>query len=84
MASALLLTTGGRLMTSYEVQGRQTVREGGKVRNRVQLATCETSSEAYGLADAMAADRLTVWVFQTEQRSGGRTYKLLRVVPTSS
>jgi hypothetical protein len=69
-------------MTTYEVQGRRTVRDpDGKVRDVVRLASATTSDQAFGIAETMAGDDLTAWVFETEARLGRRTYKLLRVIP---
>jgi len=67
---------------TYEVQGRRTERDpGGGARNIVRLATAPSRQAAFGIAEAMAAERLTVWVFRAERRSGRSTYDLLGVVP---
>jgi hypothetical protein len=68
-------------VTAYEVQGRRTTRGAdGAPCEVVRLASAPTSSQALGIAEAMAADGLTAWVFETGHRSGRKTYALLRVV----
>lgn len=69
-------------MATYEVQGRRTERgPDGKPREVVKLDTASERHVAFAIAETMAADRLTVWVFE---RHGpvGRTpvYKLLGTV----
>ena len=69
-------------MSGYEIQGRRIVRgPDGKPKDVVRLASAPTSGQALGIADAMAADNLTAWVFETEHRFGSKTYTLVRVVP---
>jgi hypothetical protein len=66
----------------YQVQGRRTERDpGGKVRDVVRLESAASRIAAFAIAEAMVADRLTVWVFSAEQRSGRWSYTLLGVVP---
>jgi hypothetical protein len=66
----------------YQVQGRRTERDpGGKVRNVVRLESAASRIAAFAIAEAMVAERLTVWVFSAEQRSGRWSYTLLGVVP---
>lgn len=68
-------------MTAYEIQGRRIVRgSDGRSHDVVRLASASTTSQALGIADAMAADDLTAWVFETGHRFGSKTYKLLHVV----
>ena len=38
----------------------------------VRLASATTSSQAFGIAETMAGDDLTAWVFETEPRLGRR------------
>ena len=72
-------------MTTYEVQGRRTVRDpDGKVRNIVRLASTTSTSQAFRIAETMAGDSLTTWIFETEPRFGGKTYKLLHVIPNGA
>ena len=68
---------------AYEVQGRRTERDAeGKPREVVRLGTAQSTAGAFAIAEAMAAENLTVWVFETTQRvSGARSYRLVRVVP---
>jgi hypothetical protein len=69
-------------VASYEVQGRRTERDAnGKPREVVRLDTAQSRTIAFAIADAMVAENLTVWVFETKQRSGASpSYRLLRVV----
>lgn len=67
---------------TYEVQGRRTERgPGGAVRDVVRLETAPSRQTAFEVAESMAAERLTVWVFRAERRSGRSSYDLLGVVP---
>lgn len=68
-------------MITYEVQGRRTERDpDGTVRNVVRLETAPSSHAAFDVAETMVAERLTVWVFEAERRSGTVSYTLLGVV----
>jgi hypothetical protein len=70
-------------VASYEVQGRRTeTGPDGKPREVVRLDRAQSTIAAFALAEAMAADNLTAWVFETTTRvgSGSRSYRLLRVV----
>jgi hypothetical protein len=72
-------------MLTYQVQGRRTERDpAGKVRDVVRLESAATRSAAFVLAEAMVADRLTVWVFSAELRAGRWSHTLLGVVPAPS
>src|SRR5215211_4590669 len=64
---------GGELapVITYEVQGRRTEHDpGGRVRNVVRLESAASRTAAFDIAEAMAAERLTVWVFKAERQSG--------------
>jgi hypothetical protein len=67
---------------AYVVQGRRTDRDAdGNAREVVRLDTARSTTVAFAIASAMAAENLTVWVFETEPRSGKPpSYRLLRVV----
>jgi hypothetical protein len=66
----------------YQVQGRRTERNSdGKVRDVVRLESATSRSAAFAIAEIMAADRLTAWVFSAETRSGRWSYTLLGVRP---
>lgn len=69
-------------VASYEVQGRRTDRDAnGKPHEVVRLDTAQSTTAAFAIAEAMEAENLTVWVFETKQRSGtSPSYRLLRVV----
>ena len=71
-------------MITYEVQGRRTERgPGGEVRDVVRLESRPSRSEAFGVAEGIAAQRLTVWVFKAERRAGTLSYGLLGVVSST-
>lgn len=71
-------------MITYEVQGRRTERgPGGRVRDVVRLESRSSRREAFGVAEGMAAQRLTVWVFKAERRAGKLSYELLGVVSST-
>ena len=65
----------------YEIQGRRRDRgPDGKAREVVRLDTAPNPTAAFAIAETMAADNLTVWVFETTRRAGGiPAYRLLRV-----
>lgn len=65
----------------YEIQGRSRERDpNGKVREVVRLDTAPNPTAAFAIADSMAADNLTVWVFETTRRPGSApAYRLLQV-----
>jgi hypothetical protein len=67
---------------AYEVQGRRTETGlDGKPREVVRLDKAQSRTVAFAIASAMAAENLTVWVFETEPRSGKPpSYRLLRIV----
>jgi hypothetical protein len=67
----------------YEVQGRRTDRETGRrsVRNHVRLASAGDRDAAFAIANAMAAEHFTVWIFRTDRQFGKKSYQLLGVVP---
>ncbi len=68
-------------MVTYEVQGRRIDRDpGGRVRDVVRLESASSRTAAFEIAATMVADRLTVWVFRAERRSGRLSYSLLGVV----
>ena len=71
-----------RGVVSYEVQGRRTERDAeGKAREVVRLGAARSSGAAFAIADAMVADDLAVWVFETTPRANGaRAYRLLRAI----
>ena len=70
------------MATSYEVQGRRTERAPeGKSHDVVRLDTADDEAVAFAIAATMAADNLTVWVFETTRNQAGtRAYRLLKVV----
>jgi hypothetical protein len=51
------------------------------VRDVVRLESATSRSAAFAIAEVMAADRLTAWVFSAETRSGRWSYTLLGVRP---
>jgi hypothetical protein len=67
---------------AYEVQGRRTeTGPDGRPREVVRLDRAQTTTAAYALAEAMVADDLKVWVFETKPRVGRPpAYRLVRVV----
>jgi hypothetical protein len=68
-------------VTTYEVQGRRTERDpSGKVHDVVRLDSAPNRESAFAIAEAMRAERLTVWVFAAERRAGRPTYRLVRVL----
>jgi hypothetical protein len=68
--------------TTYEVQGRRTERDPrGKLREVVRLDSARSRTTAFAIAEAMGADELTAWVFETERRTGRTSYRLVGVVP---
>lgn len=71
-------------MINYEVQGRRTERGSDDTRKDiVRLDSASTSASAFAIAETMAADKLTAWVFETERRAGSPPlYRLLGVVTT--
>jgi hypothetical protein len=70
-------------MITYEVQGRRTERgSGGRVvREHVRLASTANREAAFAIAATMVAEEFKAWVFETEQRSGRKSYALLGVLP---
>jgi hypothetical protein len=69
-------------VATYEVQGRRTERgPDGRPREVVRLGSAADRAGAFALAEAMGAEELTAWVFETGRRSGRPSYELLGVVP---
>lgn len=70
-------------MAAYEIQGRSMERDSRDrvVRQHVRLASAADRGTAIRIADEMAADHFTAWVFAVEGQSGRKTYKLLDTVP---
>jgi len=66
---------------TYEVQGRRTVHDpGGRAREVVRLDTAASRANAFAIAEAMGAEKLTAWVFEAERRAGRTSYRLLGIV----
>jgi hypothetical protein len=67
---------------AYEVQGRRTeTGPDGRPREVVRLDRAQTTTVADAIAEAMVAENLTVWVFETKPRAGHPpSYRLVRVV----
>ena len=69
-------------MVTYEVQGRRTEQgPDGKPHEVVRLDTASERNVAFAIAETMAAERLTVWVFEKRPQMGrSPAYKLLGTV----
>jgi hypothetical protein len=71
---------------TYEIQGRRTIRGPvGAPREVVRLDTADERAVAFAIAEAMATERLTVWVFErTPQLRSGPAYTLLATMPAKT